>query len=310
MCLFQNWSRRGSCDIFLSKFRGLWSSRGFICRFSYRIVNGCWVWFTQLLNIRIFLWFIDYLQNSNKQSNFVFTCRSFCMLHELYRKIFMNTVLYRIYIMYKLEKNSDMVVTFVLNRHNVRNKNYECQCALTNWGLNNYFMQEQFSFFYIRICRIYYLSAASGRHLKPSLNSFFIISKMPPFFIILVCSTIQEGACQRQSNPFSPHSLQLIEGHTSLITLKVPNTEILKFLSMKQHIFMYESSSREFKICTQPPGNIHSALTLIIAFERQVFSVFHISESSWHCSSWWFAFGWHMRVGKIHKIQVNVFINT
>lgn len=258
-----------------------------------------------------FLRFIAYLQNSNKQSNFVFTCRSFCRLHELYRKIFMNTVLYRIYIRYtQIRKEFWHGCNICIKRHNVRNKNYEFQCALTNWGLNNYFMQEQFSFFYIRSCRIYYLSAALGRHLEPSLIIFIIISKMPPFFIILVCSTIQEGACQRQSNPFPPHSLQLIEGHTSLITLKVPNTEILKFLSMKQYIFMYESSSREFKICTEPPGNTHSALTLIITFERQVFSVFHISESSWHCSSWWFAFGWHMRVGKIHKIQVNVFINT
>lgn len=203
-----------------------------------------------------------------------------------------------------------MVVTFVLNRHNIRNKNYEFQCALTNWGLNNYFMQEEFSFFYVRSCGIYYLSAALGRHMEPSLISFFIISNMPLFFIIFVCSTIQEGACQRQSNPFSPHFLQLIEGHTSLITQIAPNTEILKILSMKQHIFVYESSSREFKIFTQPPGNTHSSLTLITDFERQVFSVFHISESSRHCSSWWVAFGWHMRVGKTHKMQVNVFINT
>lgn len=109
---------------------------------------------------------------------------------------------------------------------------------------------------------------------------------MPTFFVILVCSTIQGVACQMQSNPFSPHSLQLIEGHTSLITLKAPKTEILKFLSMKQHVCIHESSSREFKICTQPPGNTRSALTLITAFERQVFSVFHIPESSSHCSSW------------------------
>lgn len=173
---------------------------------------------------------MDYLQNSSKQSNLVFTCRSFCTLHELYRKIFMNTVLYKIYIMHtQIRNNSDMVVTFVLNRYNVRNKNHKFQCALANWGPNNYFMQEQFTFFYIRSCRIYYLSAALGSHVEPSLVSFFIISKMPPFFIILVCTTIQEGACQRQSNPFTPHSLQLIEGHTLLITLKAPKTEILKF---------------------------------------------------------------------------------